>query len=56
MIVNLLAVLGTVQLAPEDYAAMHVKPDVHVKRVFERLGFCQRDASPPGLALRHAPP
>jgi endonuclease-3 len=40
MVVNLLARLGEIELEPDDYAATDVKPDVHIRRVFERLGFC----------------
>jgi len=45
MVVNLLASLGAIQIEAADYAAMDVKPDVHVQRVFQRMGFCDRKAS-----------
>ncbi|MHC4441368.1 MAG: hypothetical protein ACYTF1_00245 [Planctomycetota bacterium] len=45
MVVNLLASLDKINLLPEDYVEMDVKPDVHVKRVFERTGLCQKDAT-----------
>ena len=41
MVVNLLARLGEIELQREDYASMDVKPDVHVIRVFRRLGFVE---------------
>lgn len=43
MVVILLDTLNEVSLLPEDYAGMDPKPDVHVQRVFQRLGFCGRD-------------
>ena len=43
MVVILLATLGEISLLPEDYATMDPKPDVHVCRVFGRLGLCERD-------------
>lgn len=43
MVVILLDVLNEVTLDAEDYAGMDPKPDVHVKRVFARLGLCSSD-------------
>jgi len=40
MVVNLLSQLGEIEVRGEHYATMDVKPDVHVQRVFKRLGFC----------------
>ena len=42
MVVILLDKLKVVTLRPEDYAEMDPKPDVHVQRVFSRLGLCER--------------
>lgn len=42
MTLNLLASLGEINLDAEDYASIDVKPDVHVTRVFYRLGFIDR--------------
>ncbi|MFQ5590128.1 MAG: hypothetical protein ACE5HE_03095 [Phycisphaerae bacterium] len=43
MVVILLDTLEEVSLRPEDYAEMDPKPDVHVRRVFQRLGWCGRN-------------
>ena len=45
MVVNLLASLGEIQFDAVDYAGMDVKADVHVQRVFQRMGFCDRNTS-----------
>lgn len=45
MTVNLLSSLGEIQLEAEDYATMDVKPDVHLKRVFGRLGLCSAEVT-----------
>lgn len=41
MTVNLLASLGEITFDADDYASIDVKPDVHVIRVFYRLGFIE---------------
>ncbi len=45
MVLNLLASLKEIEFSAEDYTNIAVKPDVHVKRVFERLAFCARGSS-----------
>lgn len=44
-VIILLDRLGILTLQPADYAQMDPKADVHVKRVFARLGFCGSDPS-----------
>ena len=45
MVVILLDTLTEIELLPEDYAGMDPKPNVHVQRVFQRLGLCGRNSA-----------
>jgi endonuclease III len=45
MVVNLLASLKEIEFTEKDYRRMDVKPDSQLRRVFERLGFCEAGAT-----------
>lgn len=45
MVVILLDTAKEITFDAEDYAGMDPKPDVHLRRIFQRLGFCGRDPS-----------